>query len=340
MRDGVNKAVFIILSCYFDIEGYLTGAEYNGQKPKYIITKGRRILKLSISDAAKAEFIKINDYFARVYLGSNVVSSHWKKYGGGTFISFDKSFNSVELKAKGFDDFQEKGAINSLKNIPIDFYIKRNLYPLLSGRLIKAIEEVVGLQRRVVSYNCVKQALCLNSVEKAGLDLDEKKIAIIGDGNGFMGMLLKNLYPNVKVIQINLAKVLMFDIAFTSLLDASSRLNVVLKNEDYIKTYDFNFFPAEEIFNIRPDDVDVFFNIASMQEMDLNVIEAYFELIRSQSSETCHFYCCNRVSKKLPDGTTVTFDDYPWLESDKVLFDEECDWYTEFPNSSSFSQKI
>jgi hypothetical protein len=290
-------------------------------------------LQLTLSENIREELKKINDYFINRNLDADVVSSHWKKYGGETFISFDKGFSRVDLKAEGFDDFQEKSTLNAIKNIPIDFYLKRKLYPLLSKRLIEAVENVAGLQKRVMSYNCAKQALCLNSVEKFGVALDGKRVAIIGDGNGFMGMLLKNLYPNVKIIHINLVKVLMFDLIFTSLPTNLYKLNVVLKSEDYSKTADFNFVPAEEIFDIDLGDVDFFFNIASMQEMDLSVINSYFELIRSQNLEKIYFYCCNRVSKKLPDGTVVSFDDYPWLKSDNVLFDEVCDWYSEFPTS-------
>ena len=36
---------------------------------------------------------------------------------------------------------------------------------------------------------------------------------------------------------------------------------------------------------------------------------------------------------KLPDGTMSIFDKYAWLDSDKVIFDEDCDWYSEFPIS-------
>lgn len=290
-------------------------------------------MKLSFNHNDREQLVKINDYFVNCNLDSDVVSSHWKKYGGETFISFDKDFSYVDLRAEGFDDFQQKSILNSIKNIPIDFYLRRKLLPLLPSRLIDGIKNIADLQKRVISFNCVKQALCLNSIEKCGLDFNGKKIAIIGDGNGFMGMFLKTLYPNIKIIQINLAKVLMFDLIFTSLLPISNKLNVVLKNEDYLKSADFNFIPAEEISAIDLDDIDLFLNIASMQEMDSSTIKLYFKLIRSQNLEKTYFYCCNRISKELPDGTIVNFDDYPWLESDTVLFDEVCDWYSEFPIS-------
>ena len=290
-------------------------------------------MKLVIRENVREELKKINDYFMRRNLDDEVISSHWKKYGGETSISFDKEFTRVDLRSEGFDDFKKNNTLNILKNIPINFYLKKKLYPLLSKRLIDAVENLVRVHGRVISYNCVKQALCLNAVEKYGLDFNGKRVAIIGDGNGYLGMLLKTLYPNVKIIQINLAKVLMFDLIFTSQLSNIDKVSVVLNSEDYQQTADFNFIPAEEISAIHLSDVDFFFNIASMQEMDIRVINSYFELIRSQNLKKNYFYCCNRVSKKLPDGTVVSFDDYPWLETDKVVFDEVCDWYSEFPIS-------
>ncbi|MDB4852589.1 putative sugar O-methyltransferase [Alphaproteobacteria bacterium] len=248
-------------------------------------------------------------------------------------LSFDKEFSCVDLRAEGFDDFKETNTLNIIKNIPIEFYLKKNLYPLLSKRLIDAVNNLARVQGRVMSYNCVKQALCLNAVEKYGLNFDGKRVAIIGDGNGYLGMLLKTLYPDVKIIQINLAKVLMFDLIFTSQIFNFDKVSVVLNSEDYRKTADLNFIPAEEVFAINLSDVDFFFSVASMQEMDMRVINSYFELIRSQNLRKTYFYCCNRVSKKLPDGTVVSFDDYPWLETDKVAFDEVCDWYSECPIS-------
>ena len=290
-------------------------------------------LELTIKENIREGLIQINDYFLRQNLDNEVTSSHWKKYGGETFISFDEEFSCVDLRAEGFDDFKETNILNIIKNIPIEFYLKKNLYPLLSKRLIDAVKSLARLQGRVISYNCVKQALCLNAVEKHGLDFEGKRVAIIGDGNGYLGMLLKTLYPDVKIIQINLAKVLMFDLIFTSQLSNLGNISVVLNSEDYRETADFNFIPAEEVSAIHLSEVDFFFNVASMQEMDMRVINSYFELIRSQNLRKTYFYCCNRVSKKLPDGTVVSFDDYPWLETDKVVFDEVCDWYSEFPIS-------
>jgi len=56
--------------------------------------------------------------------------------------------------------------------------------------------------------------------------------------------------------------------------------------------------------------------------------------MRSQKSKSTYFYCCNRVSKTLPDGERLEFDKYGWRESDKIIFDELCPWYKGGPMDS------
>ena len=55
-------------------------------------------------------------------------------------------------------------------------------------------------------------------------------------------------------------------------------------------------------------------------------------MIRKQNKET-FFYCCNRISKKLPDGSIINFKDYNWSKKDLILFNELCPWHQKFPIS-------
>ena len=64
-----------------------------------------------------------------------------------------------------------------------------------------------------------------------------------------------------------------------------------------------------------------------MQEMNIETVNQYFSFIRAQSRRKKYFYCCNRLSKTLPAGNIIKFDDYDWKDSDKILFDELCEWY-------------
>jgi hypothetical protein len=73
---------------------------------------------------------------------------------------------------------------------------------------------------------------------------------------------------------------------------------------------DFTYVEAERYREYKID-ADVFINIASMQEMNMKTIDDYFTLVNSQALPT-YFYCANRISKNLPDGSIINFDDYPW----------------------------
>lgn len=82
---------------------------------------------------------------------------------------------------------------------------------------------------------------------------------------------------------------------------------------------------------LRQVSLDLVINIASMQEMDPPVIAEYFDDFRAVSvKRPLYFYCCNREGKKLPDGTTVRFVDYPWSISDHILVDELCPWHQKY----------
>ncbi len=290
-------------------------------------------MNISIPELYRQDLIKIASFYEKTQLSSKMVSSHWQEYGKKTNISFDKHFKKATLQAEGFDDFRERNLLNLLLNIPISLFLQRKLFKRLSNELINAVKELVKLQKRTISFNCIKNALCIDSIEKANIDLKRKKIAIIGDGNGFMGLLIKKLYPSTKIIQINLAKVLLFDYLFTSIAVTEEKLNFACTKTDYNLDSDYNFIPAETIFSMALEDVDFFINIASMQEMNNDVVKNYLSLIRSQKKSNVGFYCCNRERKILPDGVISVFDEYGWLKSDKVLFDEICNWYSEFPIS-------
>jgi hypothetical protein len=90
---------------------------------------------------------------------------------------------------------------------------------------------------------------------------------------------------------------------------------------------DFNYVEAEKYRDFKFKS-DLIINIASMQEMNLEQINDYFKLIKTQKG---FFYCCNRITKTFPDGTKINFMEYPW-DGLKIIIDEICPWYQKFPS--------
>ena len=70
-----------------------------------------------------------------------------------------------------------------------------------------------------------------------------------------------------------------------------------------------------------------------MQEMNNKTISSYFKYMRKNPNAE-FFYCCNRVHKILPDSSNIIFDNYPWLKEDKILVEEICNWYKNYPIST------
>jgi hypothetical protein len=176
----------------------------------------------------------------------------------------------------------------------------------------------------------------LPSLEKSGRFTSRgiRRVCVIGDGYGYLACLLKSVDPALQLTSVNLGRGLFFDVFYTLLShpDAKVCLSDEHRASDVV-TNDFLFLPAENYNMLRQMPQDLVFNIASMQEMNISVVQNYIDYIRPKhESERVLFYCCNRREKTLPAGEVVKFSDYGWREADKVYFDEACPWYQKFPS--------
>jgi hypothetical protein len=124
---------------------------------------------------------------------------------------------------------------------------------------------------------------------------------------------------------------LFLDIVYIRQAVPSLRFAWVPGPEDLLEALDD---PDIPLIAVRADDVPLIVeapiglavNIVSMQEMDLSIIDAYFDVLWHNKAEQTAFYCCNKLYKRLSDGTELKFNDYPWRDGDTVLYDSECSW--------------
>ena len=186
----------------------------------------------------------------------------------------------------------------------------------------------------LIDLGTIRQALTLSMIDE---NLDLTKIdgpfVVIGDGFGVMSSLLIGHFQNTqtKVVVVNLASNLFVDAFHIHQAFPQTRLCLPTSSEEYCQAVDD---PSVTAILVQADDspwisekaIGLAINLNSMQEMDPPIIQHYFDLIRSSKSERSYFYCCNRFSKTLPDGTVVNFLDYPWHAKDVSLVDELCPW--------------
>ena len=286
-------------------------------------------------------------YLVQTYFSSNSsfskeTSSHWQKYGKLQRVTFktpqgirsntNKSeeisytHSTLKLSGGGFGDFKKLTIRNLLLNIPIFIYLIFNSWLKLKLKTFFITLFYTIKSGQIFSNDVTRCALTVDYLQKNIGDLNSKTITIIGDGYGRLGCLIKLLFPKSRIIYINLGRTLLFDYYYSFKVFPKLQHKLVKNSKNF--TTDFNYIEAEFYKEIDIKS-DIFVNIASMQEMNLEQINDYFTLIKQNRNKI--FYCCNRLSKKLPDGSIISFLEYPW-QGFEIIKDELCPWYQKFPS--------
>ncbi len=275
----------------------------------------------------------MNELYKRHYKQDSpslsVTSSHWK-IGGEKNLSLVNGFPNI-LGMGGFGDVIQASVFQSFKNLPIRTLIKKSEITYVKDKTILRIAKNVCKKSNFIFRNdALKGCLVIQDILKQLPELKnakDKTICIIGDGYGLLGNFLKSLNPNLQIIFVNLGKQLIFDLATTIKTSPKAQIKLV-SNVDSCKNAkenDFLFLEAENYQLIENLEIDLFINVVSFQEMNLEVIKNYFKHMRNSKASKKYFYCLNRDSKMLPDGQIIRFDEYPW-ENSVIMKDEIPKW--------------
>jgi hypothetical protein len=282
----------------------------------------------------------LSKYFGENNTFSEETSAHWRKYGEKQRIELvsaspaqqlrsareRESLTELQITGEGFGDFKKLNLINLMVCIPIFIYCAIWLWPKLKVNTFSKTLIYTLKSKQIFGYDVTRMASTIDFLQKNVSNLNSKRFCVIGDGYGRLGSILKSIYPNCSVIYINLGRTLLFDYYYTSKVFTKSNHQLIRTQGKF--SDDFTYIEAERYREFKIE-ADVFVNIASMQEMNMKSIVDYFDLVKSQAPLT-YFYCANRISKNLPDGSIINFNDYPWSGM-KVLIDELCPWHQKFP---------
>jgi hypothetical protein len=196
---------------------------------------------------------------------------------------------------------------------------------------LKAAREMVKAQKRHFDFDVMKHIFVFEIFRKF-VNPKSLNICVIGDGLGnFVVPALQLQQEFNKVISINLPEVLLADLSMIEDFGFSESQVCVVGNSTELQfaigdpEIRLLLVSAQHLELLNDVRIDIFVNIASMQEMNLDVIDKYFSVIESAKA---YFYCLNRAEKKLPDGTVTRFEDYPWGENlSYLLGPEACPFY-------------
>ena len=194
---------------------------------------------------------------------------------------------------------------------------------------------------RQFTHDMVRQVLTLSLIrDHVSFENPDECNFIFGDGYGILTSLFLLAAPHRKTILVNLTKPLLLDAvhirravpdAGIALVSDESEMALALSS----KETNLILIQADHAKIAAKAPIGIAANVVSMQEMDPPIIAEYFRVLRNNPARETTFYCCNKLYKKLEDGTEVQFYDYPWDARDRVLHDSICPWsqwyYTKFP---------
>lgn len=264
-------------------------------------------------------------------------SSHWKFYSKNFTIAQDGSVMGMQ----GFGENRRSYSV--LSRLFHNLMQRRWRNPARSNAAFpffdKQMAAICEAKNKSYSLDALRQTLTLAALEgRHGLGRDRTAL-VIGDGFANMTSLLIASGVAQKVILVNLNTTLYVDllnlIGLPQLTHDHAIQLVTNKEEAAAAIADANTkvvaLQAEKYDVLSHMKFDLAFNIASMQEMDLPVIHNYFAHLRAAAKDDeVQFYCCNRESKTLPDGSVINFADYGWHKNDIHIIDEECDWHRHY----------
>jgi hypothetical protein len=271
----------------------------------------------------------IEELSKHLSLKDTASSSHWDHFH--KTYSFDgNSFKGLE----GMEGYC-KPQSNPLKRLL--HYIFQFKYRTM-GKVFNTYDTIYKKSKDVVTrmngqYDLamIRQVLTVSMLtSRYGLNNNDT-VVIIGDGFAALGSLLREVFPQINLIFVNLNKTLLIDYIYFKKVHPNSSCYLAEKDSFLapLTKGEAVFIRAENCHLIKDLAPTWAINIVSMQEMNMNIINNYFDILRS-GNRNIKFYCCNRISKTLPDGSVIKFESYPWQDTDTIYLNELTPWHQEY----------
>ncbi|MBF0216042.1 MAG: putative sugar O-methyltransferase [Candidatus Omnitrophica bacterium] len=286
-------------------------------------------LKIKTTELVEKNYVLflLKRYFSATNMDPEAhISSHWKIYGAKLQADHDVRTGILSLRSSGLPSLKLNIINRILSYLCVFTYFFRLEDPLSHFRETIKAYQLLQEKGYALTNEVFKQVCAVTLIKKhLKMDIAAKfSILIIGDGPGITSLLLKTAYPNARIILVDIGKVLLYQSVNMQLFfPQASHYGVEegVVDKDRLEVSDLIYCPAEHYEKIDSVEYTLSVNINSMQEMNMRTVGEYFRYIRKYAATDNIFYCLNRVSKKLPCGEMVEFNNYPWDVRDIHIID-------------------
>ena len=273
------------------------------------------------------------------------MSSYWKEATHLFQLEVDGWGNPISFKGSHFGSCRWTGLISRvIDQLCVLSHLALLPYKRELIRLNANVSKICGMMGLNPTLDVFRQVCTLEVLQRHLTDdMRQKRIHIlmIGDAFGILSALFKAVFPNSTIVMIDIGKTLLFQAVHCQKAYPKSVHELADSVVDLDAT-DFVYCPAEDLKTLERFNFDAAVNVASMQEMTQPVLTAYFDFFRKTMQPDNLFYCCNRLSKTLPDGEVSEFYNYPWANDDRHLLDDGCPWSSYYfaPGVSENSARV
>lgn len=244
-------------------------------------------------------------------------SSHWK-------LSLNKK-NYFDIKLPmGFGTYTQQKKINSFfHNFFAKLIFDKKIFISDEYFIYKKIFDKISRQ---IDIDTIRHINTFDLLKKI---LKPKKICVIGDGKANFVLGSLKVFPSSKIYSVNLTETLINDyliIEETKIIKNEEIQVINKKDMEEEKNKKLYLIPSSCKDFLKDKNIDLFINISSFQEMVINEVNNYFDIIKNNKAL---LYCCNREYKKLVGGEELYFEKYPWGDGKKMFY-EDCIWHQKF----------
>lgn len=186
-------------------------------------------------------------------------------------------------------------------------------------------------QSRLFNYELLYHSIFLSLLSKR--KILKKNVCVIGDGKANFVNGVLNLNEISKIYSVNLPQSLIQDLIILTKFKTieENLIKVVDKKEDLEdKKCKLFLIPTQNKSFLLNQNINLFVNTFSFQEMPIQEVHEYIEIAKSNHS---YLYSLNREEKKMYDNKIIRYKEYGLNEKGNTLFEEEAKFVKYFYNA-------
>ena len=252
-------------------------------------------------------------------------SSHWN-FQIQKFAITNNRISNID----GFGSTSKRNFITQKLHQRAQKRLLKNLFDTNSKYYASALA-LTKKQNRGLDYDVMRHVLTFEFLDRRKILQQVDNCCVIGDGrSNFVSLAILSSQFR-KIVSVNLPEILLSDLDNLEKIVEGKGIRLAESKESLklllqVVETRVILVQAEQSSLLHETNMDLFVNIASFQEMNPEVVNAYFEIVQSNGS---YLYCCNREKKVLKGGEVLDFFSWPWMGS-RVIVDELCPWYRKF----------